>query len=196
VGCQPPRYGPCAGLLTLPLLVAGIVLADHYDPAMPADHFAVVAHRFDAGAYFHRVSTSANRVSGKTPLERPCPLRQALGVGGRTRLARGGTGLDGSARRPYRPSVAWPGAARPSAGPRDLSPSGQRRGSTGDGQEPRDRRPVTAIVCSKCADRLPSTVTTVQPSSITTVLFTTHVDHGLDSEHHAGAQLGPGVPGQ
>ncbi len=125
-------------------------------------------------------------VSGKTPLERPCPLRQALGVGGRTGLAPWGTGLDGSARRPYRPSVAWPGAAVrvPALATRARRAAARQPGTV------RTSGPssVTAIVCSKCAERLPSTV----PRSSHLHhhrLFTTHVDHGLDSEHHAGAQL-------
>jgi hypothetical protein len=42
-------------LLTLPLLVARVGAADHYDPAVPADDFAVLADRFDTGTYFHRI---------------------------------------------------------------------------------------------------------------------------------------------
>jgi transcriptional regulator GlxA family with amidase domain len=42
-------------LLALALLVARVGLADNYDATVPADHLAVLADRFDAWAYFHRV---------------------------------------------------------------------------------------------------------------------------------------------
>ena len=44
---------------------------------------------------------------------------------------------------------------------------------------------VTAMVCSKWADRLPSAVTTLQSSSSRPGLGRPRVDHGLDGEDHA-----------
>jgi hypothetical protein len=39
--------------LTLPLLVTRVGRADDHGAAVPLDHAAVVAHRFDRWAYFH-----------------------------------------------------------------------------------------------------------------------------------------------
>ena len=54
---------------------------------------------------------------------------------------------------------------------------------------------VTAMVCSKWADRLPSAVTTLQLSSSSTGLGRADVDHGLDGEHVAGLEGGALAPG-
>ena len=54
---------------------------------------------------------------------------------------------------------------------------------------------VIAIVCSKCADRIPSAVTTVQPSSSDRRRRRRRVDHRLDREHHARSRAAcPGRP--
>ena len=50
---------------------------------------------------------------------------------------------------------------------------------------------VTATVCSKCADRLPSRVTAVQPSASTFTAGLPSVHHRLDREHHALGQPRP-----
>ena len=50
---------------------------------------------------------------------------------------------------------------------------------------------VTATVCSKCADRLPSRVTAVQPSASTFTAGLPGVHHRLDREHHALGQPRP-----
>jgi hypothetical protein len=42
-------------VLALPLLVARVGATDDDDHAFTADHLAVLADRFDAWAYFHRV---------------------------------------------------------------------------------------------------------------------------------------------
>ena len=56
---------------------------------------------------------------------------------------------------------------------------------------------VTATVCSKCADRAPSAVTTVQPSSRSRVAGPPGVHHRLDGEHHAlGLSFRPGRAGR
>ena len=47
---------------------------------------------------------------------------------------------------------------------------------------------VTATVCSKCADRLPSLVTAVQPSASTFTAGPADVHHRLDRQHHALGQ--------
>ena len=47
---------------------------------------------------------------------------------------------------------------------------------------------VMATVCSKCALKLPSTVTAVQPSSSTFTSARAGVDHRLNGEHHARLQ--------
>ena len=50
------------------------------------------------------------------------------------------------------------------------------------------RSAVTATECSKWAERLPSRVTAVQPSSLTYTSGPPSVHHRLDREHHALAQ--------
>src|ERR1043166_1791996 len=53
-------------ILALPLLVLGVPLADDPDDALPADHLAVLADRFDAGAHFHeRISLLAQQKVGE-----------------------------------------------------------------------------------------------------------------------------------
>src|ERR1039458_5110417 len=55
---------------------------------------------------------------------------------------------------------------------------------------------VTAIVCSKCAERLPSAVTTLQPSSSSMVSGVPMLTIGSIAKTLPTFILGPGVPGQ
>ncbi len=52
---------------------------------------------------------------------------------------------------------------------------------------------VIKTECSKCADGLPSAVTTVQPSDKIFTPPVAHIDHGLDGEHHAGLEARAGA---
>ena len=69
----------------------------------------------------------------------------------------------------------------------------RRAGAPGTSRAVRIHGPsaVTATVCSKCADRLPSRVTAVQPSASTFTAGLPGVHHRLDREHHPLGQPRP-----
>src|SRR5580658_730457 len=65
--------------LTLPLLVPR-VRADDEDPAVPADHLALLADRFHAGTNFHGCLTLVPRLTGVGPVGwSRCRLLVAVG---------------------------------------------------------------------------------------------------------------------
>jgi hypothetical protein len=62
-------------LLTLPLLVLGVLLADDPDDAFASDHLAVLAQLLDGRPYFHRfplvVAVSPGAFTPSTFVRRP-----------------------------------------------------------------------------------------------------------------------------
>ena len=78
---------------------------------------------------------------------------------------------------------------------RSCSSSDHQPGRYGRRVRIRGPSAVTATVCSQCAARLPSSVTTVQSSSSTLVSLGTQREHRLDRERRADDQARPAARG-